>query len=202
MGSTRSRPDGIALFTSYRDKWPGDPVFDPVMAELNRRQAVVFVHPEAPLCRRGLLPGVHEHVVEYGFDTTRAITRILFSGTALLHRDIRWIFCHDGGTTPFLAERLVRAPGVNKSLAQYVPDGVIAQLQRSTTRRAGRSPDGAAGADPADADLAESCGAPISRSASAPSTCRVSPNSASAPMTCARLSARTRCGCCRAGGSW
>ena len=90
----------------------------------------MFVHPEAPLCCRGLLPGVHEHVLEYGFDTTRAITRILFSGTALRYRDIRWIFCHGGGTTPFLAERLVRAPDVNKSLAQYVPDGVMAELQR------------------------------------------------------------------------
>jgi predicted TIM-barrel fold metal-dependent hydrolase len=124
------KADGIALFTSYRDKWLGDPAFDPVMAELNRRRAVVFVHPEAPLCCRGLLPGVHEHVLEYGFDTTRAITRILFSGTALRYRDIRWIFCHGGGTTPFLAERLVRAPGINKSLAQYVPDGVMAELQR------------------------------------------------------------------------
>jgi 6-methylsalicylate decarboxylase len=122
--------DGISLFTSYRDKWLGDPAFEPVMAELNRRSAVVFVHPEAPLCCRGLLPGVHEHVLEYGFDTTRAIARILFSGTASRYRDIRWIFCHGGGTTPFLAERLVRAPGINKSLAQYVPDGVMAELQR------------------------------------------------------------------------
>jgi 6-methylsalicylate decarboxylase len=124
------KADGIALFTSYRDKWLGDPAFDPVMEELNRRQAVVFVHPEAPLCCRGLLPGVHEHVLEYGFDTTRAITRILFSGTALRYRDIRWIFCHGGGTVPFLAERLVRAPGLNTSLASYVPDGVMAELQR------------------------------------------------------------------------
>jgi predicted TIM-barrel fold metal-dependent hydrolase len=124
------KADGIALFTSYRDKWLGDPAFDPVMEELNRRKAVVFVHPEAPLCCRGLLPGVHEAVLEYGFDTTRAITRILFSGTALRYRDIRWIFCHGGGTTPFLAERLVRAPGTNKSLAPYVPDGVMAELKR------------------------------------------------------------------------
>jgi predicted TIM-barrel fold metal-dependent hydrolase len=124
------KADGIALFTSYRDTWLGDPAFDPVMAELDHRKAVVFVHPEAPLCCRGLLPGVHEAVLEYGFDTTRAITRILFSGTALRYRDIRWIFCHGGGTTPFLAERLVRAPGINKALTQYVPDGVMAELQR------------------------------------------------------------------------
>ena len=124
------KADGISLFTSYRDKWLGDPAFDPVMEELNCRKAVVFVHPEAPVCCRGLLPGVHEYVLEYGFDTTRAITSILFRGTALRYRDIRWIFCHGGGTTPFLAERLVRAPDINKLLAQYVPDGVMAELRR------------------------------------------------------------------------
>jgi 6-methylsalicylate decarboxylase len=124
------KADGIALFTSYRDKWLGDPAFEPVMAELNRRKAVVYTHPEASLCCRGLLAGVHESVLEYGFDTTRAIAQILFSGTALRYRDIRWIFSHGGGTAPYLAERLVRAPGLNKNFAQFVPDGVMAELHR------------------------------------------------------------------------
>jgi predicted TIM-barrel fold metal-dependent hydrolase len=124
------KADGISLFTSYRDKWLGDPAFEPVMAELNRRKAVVFTHPEAAVCCRGLLPGVHESVLEYGFDTTRAITQLLFSGTARRYRDIRWIFSHGGGTAPFLAERLVRAPGLNKNFAQFVPDGVMAELNR------------------------------------------------------------------------
>jgi predicted TIM-barrel fold metal-dependent hydrolase len=124
------KADGVALFTSYRDKWLGDPAFEPVMAELDRRKAVAFTHPEAPVCCRGLLPGVHESVLEYGFDTTRAIANLLFSGTAHRYQDIRWIFSHGGGTTPFLAERLVRAPGLNKALATHVPDGVLAELQR------------------------------------------------------------------------
>jgi predicted TIM-barrel fold metal-dependent hydrolase len=122
--------DGIALFTSYRDKWLGDPTFDPVMEELDRRSAVVFVHPEAPVCCRGLLPGVHEYMLEYGFDTTRAITNLVFGGAARRYHNIRWIFSHGGGTVPFLADRLVRAPLVNKVLAQRVPDGVMAELTR------------------------------------------------------------------------
>jgi predicted TIM-barrel fold metal-dependent hydrolase len=124
------KADGIALFTSYRDKWLGDSAFDPVMAELDRRSALVFVHPEAPLCCRGLLPGVHEYMLEYGFDTTRAITNLLFSGAAWRYRNIRWIFSHGGGTIPFLADRLLRACLVNKALAQHVPDGVMAELTR------------------------------------------------------------------------
>jgi predicted TIM-barrel fold metal-dependent hydrolase len=123
------KADGIALFTSYRDKWLGDPAFEPVMAELNRRNAVVFTHPEAPLCCRGLIPGINEAVIEYGTDTTRAIARLLFTGTAVRYPDIRWIFSHGGGTAPFLSERLVRA-GRLKHLEAHVPNGVMAELQR------------------------------------------------------------------------
>ena len=123
------KADGIALFTSYRDKWLGDPAFEPVMAELNRRKAVVFTHPEAPLCCRGLIPGINEAVIEYATDTTRAIARLLFTGTAVRYPDIRWIFSHGGGTTPFLSERLVRA-GRLKHLEAHVPNGVMAELQR------------------------------------------------------------------------
>jgi 6-methylsalicylate decarboxylase len=124
------KADGVALFTSYRDKWLGDPAFEPVMAELDRRGAVAFTHPEAPICCRGLLPGVHESVLEYGFDTTRAIANLLFSGTAHRYPRIRWIFSHGGGCTPFLAERLIRAPEMRKEIAPAVPNGVMAELHR------------------------------------------------------------------------
>ena len=123
------KADGIALFTSYRDKWLGDPAFEPVMAELDRRKALVFVHPEAPLCCRGLIPGINESVIEYATDTTRAIARLLFSGTATRYRDIRWIFSHGGGALPMLAERFVRA-GLWPHNRPHVPDGVKAELLR------------------------------------------------------------------------
>jgi predicted TIM-barrel fold metal-dependent hydrolase len=123
------KADGIALFTSYRDKWLGDPAYEPVMAELNRRNAVVFTHPEAPLCCRGLIPGVNEAVIEYATDTTRAIARLLFTGTAARYPHIRWIFSHGGGTTPFLSERLERA-GKLRHNEPHVPNGVMAELQR------------------------------------------------------------------------
>jgi predicted TIM-barrel fold metal-dependent hydrolase len=123
------KADGVCLFTSYRDKWLGDPAFEPVMVELNRRKAVVYTHPEAPVCCRGLIPNVHEAVIEYGADTARAIARILFTGTAARYSDIRWIFSHGGGVLPLLCERFVRFGLLPQNKAQ-VPNGVMAELIR------------------------------------------------------------------------
>lgn len=123
--------DGIALFTSYGDKWLGDPAFEPVMAELNRRKTVVYTHPDAPnCCRDPLLPDFRESVIEYGTDTTRAIARLLATGAALRHRDIKWIFSHGGGTAPYLVERLLRAPAITNAVKAAGGAGTAAELQR------------------------------------------------------------------------
>lgn len=125
------KADGVAVFTSYGDVWLGDPKFEPIMAELNRRKAVIYTHPDAPICCRDpMVPEIREPVIEYGTDTTRAIARVLFSGTAVRYRDVRWIFSHGGGTAPFLAERLIRTPSLNKKLVETVPNGAMAELQR------------------------------------------------------------------------
>lgn len=101
------KADGIMLFTSYNDKWLGDPFFAPVFEELNRRQAVVFTHPTTNACCANLLPGISSAEIEYGTDTTRAIVRMVYSGAAKRYPNIRMIFSHGGGTMPYLIGRFV-----------------------------------------------------------------------------------------------
>lgn len=101
------KADGILLFTSYQDKWLGDPFFDPLFEELNRRQVVVFVHPTTNQCCANLLPGISSAEIEYGTDTTRAIVRMVFSGSAKRYPNVRMIFSHGGGTMPYLIGRFV-----------------------------------------------------------------------------------------------
>ena len=96
--------------TSYGDKWLGDPLFLPVMEELNRRKALVYTHPTAANCCVNLVPTQQPVMIEFGTDTTRTIADIVFSGNARRFPDIRWIFSHAGGTMPFLIERFVRNP--------------------------------------------------------------------------------------------
>lgn len=121
---------GVGLLTSYGDKWLGHASFTPVMNELNRRKAVLYTHPTVANCCRNLLPDIAPTVVEYGTDTSRTIVDLVFSGTAARCPDLRFIFSHGGGTLPYLTERLVQAPLINKALAPRVPNGVLHELKR------------------------------------------------------------------------
>src|SRR5437588_2806562 len=100
------KADGVGLFTSYGDKYLGDPSFEPVYAELNRRKAVVYVHPTTPDCCGKVVPGIGPSTIEFATDTTRTVTHIVFSGVATKFPDIRSMFSHAGGTLPFLTARL------------------------------------------------------------------------------------------------
>ncbi len=117
--------DGIALWTSYLDKWPGDPSFDRVWEELNRRQAIVFFHPATPSCCRNLIPGLSiSGIIEYDLDTARAAESMLVNRTPLKFPNIRFIFSHSGGALMVLAARIIDdLPRDNKDVtAQQVTD--------------------------------------------------------------------------------
>ncbi|HEX3549711.1 MAG TPA: amidohydrolase family protein [Candidatus Elarobacter sp.] len=121
--------DGVGMFTSYGNRWLGDPAFEPVFAELNRRNAIVYTHPAGNACCMSLVPFVPPSAIEYGTDTTRAIASYLFSGAAARYPDVRVIFSHAGGTMPFLIERfdfMMRDP----ALAAKVPGGLRPALAR------------------------------------------------------------------------
>jgi len=119
------KADGIALFTSYGDKWLGDPAFAPVFEELNRRKAVIYTHPISANCCRNLVPGLNDGAIEWGTDTTRAIARMVFGGAAARYPDIRMIFSHAGGTMPFLVERFVNL-AKGPQYAKLLPQGFLA----------------------------------------------------------------------------
>ena len=103
--------DGVGLFSSIDNHYLGDPLFDPLFDELNQRKAVVFIHPshcEAPEQTQLHAP---PFVVEYVFDTTRAIVNLIFTGTLSRCPDIRFIVAHGGGAVPFLAQRISMLEG-------------------------------------------------------------------------------------------
>ena len=124
------KADGAGFMTSYGDQWPGDEAFLPVLAELNRRNANVFVHPLAPNCCAGLVPNVGDAVVEYPYDTGRAVLSLLFNGRLVAYRDINWIFCHAGGPVPMLAGRIEGSAQRTKERERFAPQGVAHEFRR------------------------------------------------------------------------
>ncbi len=124
------RLDGIGLMSSYDNKWPGDAAFTPVLAELHRRKAVVFVHPTSSDCCSARLPDVSFSAIEFPIDTTRAVVSLLFSGALSRFPDIRWIFSHAGGAMPMLATRVAGIMESQAALKSRIPDGAMHELKR------------------------------------------------------------------------
>jgi predicted TIM-barrel fold metal-dependent hydrolase len=125
------KADGIGLSTSYGNRFLGDPDFRTVMEELNRRKAVVYVHPGRPECCDRLTPYVPGSFTEYPQDTNRTVMSLLFSGTFTRTRDIRWIFSHAGAAVPLLAGRVNSLAKIQlKNAARVLPDGIDFELKR------------------------------------------------------------------------
>jgi predicted TIM-barrel fold metal-dependent hydrolase len=127
-GLDTQKSQGICLLTSYGDKYLGDPLFAPVYEELNRRKALIYVHPTTPQCCGKLVPGIPAGSIEYATDTTRTIAHLVFSGSTVRYPDIRWIFSHSGGTLPFLTGRFVRQAAVQKPA--FLPNGPMPEFAK------------------------------------------------------------------------
>lgn len=123
------KADGVGLMTSYRGKYPGDTAFEPVMQELNRRKAVVFLHPVKAECCKDLQPELEPALIELGTETTRAIASLIFDGTASRYPDIRFIFSHGGGTMPYLMTRF-DVFAARPDIAKRVPNGLLYEVRK------------------------------------------------------------------------
>ena len=122
--------DGVGLQSNYGDKWLGNPAYKPVFDELNRRKAVVYVHPLVASCCGQLSVGTFPAVIEVPHDTTRTVTSLLLSGGFARWRDIQWLFSHAGGTIPMMAGRINSFYGQRPNLKEFAPEGIEGELKR------------------------------------------------------------------------
>ncbi|KAI4286720.1 MAG: hypothetical protein L6R35_004025 [Caloplaca aegaea] len=99
--------DGITLFTSYDGKYLGAKEFEPIWAELDRRHAVIHVHP---VHSRGALfttPFLPQPLIDYPHESTRTASDLVLSGRKRQYPNCKIILSHAGGTLPYISERLV-----------------------------------------------------------------------------------------------
>ncbi|AOW11293.1 hydrolase [Flavobacterium gilvum] len=97
--------DGFCMPSHVGGMYIGDDRMDEILAELNRRNAVVLLHPVKPGGDVPTLSVTDPSVWEFPFDTTRAIMDLLYRGKLKKYSNIKWIVSHAGGVLPYLAYR-------------------------------------------------------------------------------------------------
>lgn len=107
---------GVKFPTNANGVYPGDPKLDPVMEELNRRKALVIIHPNrARQAPKDVITGKVAALFEYPADTTRALLNMIAHNIMVRFPDIRFVIPHTGSFLPFMYQRM---KGVSKILAR------------------------------------------------------------------------------------
>ena len=105
--------DRFCLMTNSCGVYLGDPILDPVMEELNKAHAIVGIHPTEPssvpesCCEDLPFP-----LMEFFFDTSRAVVNMILHRIFQRYPDIRFIVPHAGAFLPVLSDRLAGVPAV------------------------------------------------------------------------------------------
>jgi predicted TIM-barrel fold metal-dependent hydrolase len=98
--------DGFVLLTHVGGTYLGDPSWEPLFRELDRRHARVFIHPTSPVCWEHTSLGRPRPMLEFLFDTTRAVVNLVLNGCVARYPDLRIIVPHAGATLPLIADRV------------------------------------------------------------------------------------------------
>jgi len=105
--------DGVSMMTNADGSYLGDSRFDPIFAELQRRAALVFVHPTASPDPIAHTLGLPDSLLDYPVDTSRAIAKLHYSNTFARTPSIKYVFAHAGGTIPYVASRFAIVDQMN-----------------------------------------------------------------------------------------
>jgi len=121
------RADGVILLANYLGKYLGDAAFEPIWAELDRRQAVALVHPGQPPLPTAA--GVAGPLVDYPFDTTRTAVQLVLNGIVDRYPGAYVILAHAGGFLPYCSHRFAELAHVFRPDAAN-PAAILASFRR------------------------------------------------------------------------
>ncbi|MEV8094519.1 amidohydrolase family protein [Kitasatospora sp. NPDC085879] len=99
--------DGVSLLANNGGVYLGDPAHDDLLAELDRRGAVVHVHPSdlpAPP-----VPGIPPFAADFLLDTTRAAANLVLHDVPRRYPDLKIVLSHGGGFLPYASHRIAAA---------------------------------------------------------------------------------------------
>jgi 6-methylsalicylate decarboxylase len=124
--------DGVIFLSNQNGFYVGDPAFDPLYAEMDRRGVVGFVHPASPAYVPTLRLNLWAAYIEYPFETTRVAANLIYNGVIPRYPRIKWLLAHAGGALPYLSVRLRLMEESDKNVPPFierVPGGVAPYLR-------------------------------------------------------------------------
>lgn len=99
--------DGIKLATNSRGQYIGDKTLDPLMEVLNRRNAVIIIHPHKPTpVNDGIITTAPLAVYEYPAETTRAVVNMISRNVLVRYPNIKVVVPHCGSFLPMAIPRM------------------------------------------------------------------------------------------------
>ena len=99
---------GAMVFSNVNGVALADKVYEPLWKKANELNAVIYIHPAHPHDVTGMEQYWLVALVGFLFDTTVAMSHLMFAGVLERYPNISWALTHMGGALPYLAERLDR----------------------------------------------------------------------------------------------
>ena len=98
---------GISLAASYNGIYLDDKRFYPLYEEAQGENVPIFVHTQTinPIGFERVNDPLLTPVVEYVFDMTMCVSKMMMSGVFVRFPGLKFIFAHFGGVLPFLKDR-------------------------------------------------------------------------------------------------
>ena len=121
------KADGITLLTSYGGKYLGHPDFQEIWSEMNKRAAVIFIHPGLETmegCIKEPTP-LPSPISDWTNETTRTATHLITTDTLRNYGKCKIILPHGGGTLPYVVHRIAHLSaefGSNKSAENFLQE--------------------------------------------------------------------------------
>ncbi|HZV50716.1 MAG TPA: amidohydrolase family protein [Candidatus Dormibacteraeota bacterium] len=99
--------DGVVVGTNVAGRTLDDPAFEEFWRRVDELRCPVLIHPMTPMVgTRHLEDHALVPMVGFPFDTTLAVTRLIWTGFLDRHPNLRLVALHAGGALPYLAGRL------------------------------------------------------------------------------------------------
>jgi aminocarboxymuconate-semialdehyde decarboxylase len=111
---------GVLIFSNINGRTLDEDEFFPLWQRIAELDVPAFIHPTNPPALGQLADYRLTALMGFQFDTTAAVTRLIFAGVLERLPNLKLVVGHLGGTIPFMAERVERGYEVYPECREHI----------------------------------------------------------------------------------